>query len=239
MFKWLVNYRLEEKRGEKKQQQKREKGSYNDKAEGLWSVELKRCHVDDLVSGGGKHRTQNVWCLFWFSKETLVWVILAFCEAHENIHKHRVWSCADRVWSLTFWMYVWIHSMVGFCPQIWQFSPMCLHWSMFHLNQHLHQCGYHINLHHTCAHSSKNVQQSWIILFLELYYYYFFLILESHRNFIMDFYLLLIGKIGMVQFTTIEVYLTMMTSTSENSGNVKRLHSFLCLFLTHAVSSSF
>lgn len=128
MFKWLVIHRWEEKRGEKKQQQKWEKVSYKDKAEGLWSVELKGCHVDDLVSGGGKHRTQNVWCLFWFSKETLVWVILAFCEAHENIHKHRVWSCAD-THTLTFWMCVWILSMVGFCPQIWQFSPMCLHWS--------------------------------------------------------------------------------------------------------------
>lgn len=33
--------------------------------------------------------------------------------------------------------------MVGFCLQIWQFSSMCLHWWMFHLEQHSHQCGYH------------------------------------------------------------------------------------------------
>lgn len=51
--------------------------------------------MDDLVSGGGKHRSQNVWCLFWVSKETLMLVISVFCEAHENIQKHGVWSRAD------------------------------------------------------------------------------------------------------------------------------------------------
>ncbi len=43
--------------------------------------------MDDLVSGG-MHRTECAVCLFLFSKEMLVWVILAFCEALENIDTH-------------------------------------------------------------------------------------------------------------------------------------------------------
>lgn len=91
-----MNCRWELKDGEKKVMTQKEKESYKDKAEGLWSVEQKRCHVDDLVSGG-MHRTECAVCLFLFSKETLVWVILAFYEALENIDAHTLifWMCMD------------------------------------------------------------------------------------------------------------------------------------------------
>lgn len=126
---WLrpVNCRWELKGGERE--------SYKDKAESLWSVEQKRCHVDDLVSGeGGKHRALNVQCVYSRSQRKrlcgLHWPFARLMRIYISTecgvmltHTHAL-SLSERVWIL---------SMVGFYPQIWQFSPMCLHWSVFHL----------------------------------------------------------------------------------------------------------
>ncbi len=131
------NCRWELKVGEKKVMTQKEKESCKDKAESLWSVEQKRCHVDDLVSGG-MHRTECAVCLFLFSKETLVWVILAFCEALENIDTH----------TLTFWMYVDTHDVIFST----NWTILLYMFAMEHVSSKTTftlQCGSNINLQHT------------------------------------------------------------------------------------------
>lgn len=97
--------------------------------------------MDDLVSGG-MHRTECAVCLFLFSKETLVWVILAFCEALENIDAHTL-SLSECVWI----------SMVGFSLNLFKFdnSPLyvCILEHVSSKTTFTSQCGSNINLQHT------------------------------------------------------------------------------------------